>query len=139
LEAGISERRIFSLFVQGEGVPTSLRGLHAWTAHFSEALAARCIAADPYAVLRYGDADLLSLEPARQLLAALAVLSREDPHFRSGDWVDHSASGLMREELKDDLLRIITTLRQHTHAQRFWLEWPAAVVSRTLNTGITML
>ncbi|MNU30107.1 hypothetical protein D3C71_185890 [compost metagenome] len=113
-EAGVSERRIFSLFVQGEGVPTSLRGLHAWTAHFSEALAARCIAADPYAVLRYGDADLLSLEPARQLLAALAALSREDPHFRSGDWVDHSASGLMREALKDDLLRIITTPRQHT-------------------------
>ncbi len=46
-DAGLSERRIFDLFRQGEGVPTSLRGLHAWTGHFSDALAGRCIAADP--------------------------------------------------------------------------------------------
>ena len=46
-EAGVSEKRIFALFRRGEGVPTSLRGLHAWIAHFNEALARRCIAADP--------------------------------------------------------------------------------------------
>lgn len=113
-ESGVSERRIFSLFLQGDGVPTSLRGLHAWTAHFSDALAPRCIAADPYAVLRYGDADTLGLEQARALLTALTRLSTQDPHFRSGDWVDHSAFGLMRPELADDLLAIITTPRQHT-------------------------
>lgn len=113
-DAGVSERRIFSLFLQGDGVPTSLRGLHAWTAHFSEALAPRCIAADPYAVLRYGDADTLGLKQARALLAALARLSTQDPHFRAGDWVDHSAFGLMRPELAGDLLAIITTPRQHT-------------------------
>jgi hypothetical protein len=112
-EAGVSERRIFSLFLQGDGVPTSLRGLHAWTAHFSEALAQRCIAADPYAVLAYGDADTLGLDAARTLLAALARLSADDPHFRSGDWVDYSAQGLMRPELKDDLLAIVTTPRTH--------------------------
>ena len=32
--SGRSERRIFSLFRPGDGVPTSLRGLHAWLAHF---------------------------------------------------------------------------------------------------------
>ncbi|MCY4190349.1 MAG: hypothetical protein OXD42_03320, partial [Rhodospirillaceae bacterium] len=37
-ENDLSERRLFGLFRQGEGVPTSLRGLHAWLAHFSEPL-----------------------------------------------------------------------------------------------------
>ena len=46
-EANASEKRIFTLFRQREGVPTSLRGLHAWLAHFNEALARRCIEADP--------------------------------------------------------------------------------------------
>ena len=36
-ESGRSERRIFSLFRSGDGVPTSLRGLHAWMAHFNSA------------------------------------------------------------------------------------------------------
>ena len=101
-ENGISEKRIFALFRQGEGVPTSLRGLHAWMAHFSEALSRRCIEADPYAVLRYGDAETLGLNQARALLAALKKLSEEDPYFRSEDWERHPARGLMRPELRDD-------------------------------------
>ena len=60
-EDGVSQRRIFGLFRQGEGVPTSLRGLHAWLAHFSDVLATPCIDADPYAVLRYGDAETVDL------------------------------------------------------------------------------
>lgn len=113
-DAGISERRIFGLFLQGEGVPTSLRGLHAWTGHFSDALSGRCIAADPYAVLRYGDADTLGLEQARVLLTALAKLSDDDPYFRSEDWGQHPASGLMRVELKNEILAIISAPRRHT-------------------------
>ena len=88
-EAGRSERRIFSLFRTGDGVPTSLRGLHAWMAHFNERLAVRCIAADPYAVLRYGDAETISLVQARALLAALTTLSETDPYFSSEDWGRH--------------------------------------------------
>ncbi len=113
-DAGISERRIFTLFRQGEGVPTSLRGLHAWVAHFSGPLASRCIAVDPYAVLRYGDAEELGLDEALSLLAALEELSERDPYFRSEDWGRHPASGLMRVELKDDILAIIETPHRHT-------------------------
>ena len=113
IEDGISERRIFALFRHGDGVPTSLRGLHAWMAHFGDALAIRCIEADPYAVLRYGDADRLGLEQACALLAALARLSEEDPYFRSEDWGRHPASGLMRPELKYDILDIIGTPGRH--------------------------
>ena len=104
---GVSERRIFALFRQGEGVPTSLRGLHAWMAHFSDAVATRCIDADPYAVLRYGDAETLSLDSARALLAALKRLSDKDPLFRSEDWGHHRVSGLMRSALKEEILAVV--------------------------------
>ena len=110
-----SERRIFSLFRSGDGVPTSLRGLHAWMAHFSARAAKRCIAADPYAVLRYGDAETIGREEARALLAALKTLSEADPYFGAEDWGRHPASGLMRSELKEDVLAVIGTPGRHTH------------------------
>jgi hypothetical protein len=111
----VSARRIFSLFGQGHGVPTSLRGLHAWVAHFDDVLAEVCVAADPYAVLRYGDAETMPVHLARRLLAALAALSERDPFFRAEDWGRHPASGLMRVELRDDILALIGTPEQHTH------------------------
>ena len=114
-EAGRSERRIFSLFRTGDGVPTSLRGLHAWMAHFNERLAVRCIAADPYAVLRYGDAETIGLVQARALLAALTTLSETDPYFSTEDWGRHPASGLMRSELREAVLGVIGTPGHHTH------------------------
>ena len=89
-DARPSERRIFSLFRPGDGVPTSLRGLHAWLMHFSPALADGCIAADPYAVLRYGDAETINLDQARVLLAALITLSEDDPYFAAEDWGRHT-------------------------------------------------
>ena len=106
-EDGVSQKRIFALFRQGEGVPTSLRGLHAWMAHFSDVLAGRCIAADPYGVLRYGETEKFSVSRARDLLAALERLSEQDPYFRSGDWGRHPASGLMRMELQEEIRALI--------------------------------
>ena len=114
-DSGRSERRIFSLFRPGDGVPTSLRGLHAWLAHFSPALAARCIAADPYAVLRYGDAETINLDLARSLLAALANLSEDDPYFTAEDWGRHPASGLMRTELKEEILALLSGPGRNIH------------------------
>ena len=120
-EDGVSERRIFSLLRHREGVPTSLRGLHAWMAHFSDVLAKRCIAADPYGVLRYGDAEKISLGRARALLDALKQLSMDNPYFRSEDWGPHPAAGLMREELRDDILAIINA-PDHAQLTGFLLE-----------------
>lgn len=106
-DGGVSEKRFLALFRQGGGVPTSLRGLHAWIAHFSDALATRCIDADPYAVLRYGDAETLGLDQAQALLSALERLSEQDPYFRSEDWGRHPASGLMRPELRSQIVSIM--------------------------------
>ena len=104
---GRSERRIFGLFRPGDGIPTSLRGLHAWIGHFHASLAYRCIEADPYGVLRYGDAETIGLAQARALLDALKALSEADPYFASEDWSRHPASGLMRREFKDEILSLI--------------------------------
>ncbi len=121
-EAGVSEQRIFALFRQAERVPTSLRGLHAWMAHFSDVLARRCIEADPYAVLRYGDAETLSLDQARSLLSALKNLSENDPFFRAEDWGRHPVSGLLRIELEDDIRAVIETSHSHIQLASLLLE-----------------
>ena len=122
VEEGVSERRILDLFRHGDGVPTSLRGLHAWIAHFSPVLARSCIAADPYAVLRYGDAETLALEEARALLDALTKLSVADPYFRSEDWGRHRAPGLMRPELKQEIVGIISNPGSHLQLRTLLLE-----------------
>ncbi len=121
-EAGVSAKRIFALFRQAEGVPTSLRGLHAWMAHFNGTLARHCIEADPYAVLRYGDAETLSLDQARALLSALKKLSEDDPYFRSEDWGRHPISGLTRVELRDEVLSVIETPQRHAQLRVLLLE-----------------
>ena len=121
-EDGLSERRMFGLFQAGDGVPTSLRGLHAWIAHFSEALSFRCIAADPYAIVRYGDAETLGPEQARALLDALKRLSDNDPYFRAGDWDRHPASSLMRVELQDDIRAIVNDAGGHRQLSLLLLE-----------------
>ena len=121
-EEGMSERRLFSLLQSGAGVPTSLRGLHAWIAHFNETLARRCIEADPYAVLRYGDAETLNLDLARSLLSALKKLSEVDPYFRAEDWGRHPVSGLLRAELKDEICDIIEPPRRHVQLASLLLE-----------------
>jgi len=115
LAAGLSARRLVQLFVTDGGVPTALRGLHAWIAHFNADAARACIDADPYGVLRYGDTERLSLPLARQLLARLEDLAEEDPYFRADDWSRHAASGLVRMELANDLVRIFTSKTRRFH------------------------
>ena len=139
-EDGISEKRIFGLFRQGEGVPTSLRGLHAWMAHFSEPLAGRCIAADPYGVLRYGDAETLDLEQARTLLSALEQLSEQDPYFRSEDWGRHPASGLIRSEFRDYILALVESRDRRTQFSDLLLEAMASTdLARELTPALVTI
>jgi hypothetical protein len=122
LAAGLSPRRLSQLFVTEGGIPTALRGLHAWMAHFNPDAARTCIDADPYGVLRYGDTERLSLPLARQLLARLEELAEEDPYFRADDWSRHAASGLVRMELADDLIRILTSKTRRFHLTSLLLD-----------------
>ena len=113
VSSGQSARRVIALLRQGGAVPTSLRAVNAWLAGFSPELGPRCVADDPFGVLRYGDTEGLPDQTARALLHALAALSQEDPYFRAEDWSRQSARGLARIELKDDLLALLKSPGEH--------------------------
>ena len=103
-------------------VPTALRGLHAWIARLSPALAGRCIAADPYAVLRDRETETLDEDRARSLLAALKVRSGEDPCFDTEDRGVHPAAGLMRRELRDDVMEVLEASAGHAQLSAILVE-----------------
>ncbi|HHE7266602.1 hypothetical protein V6X58_27030 [Pseudomonas aeruginosa] len=99
-------RRLLSMFHSHGLVPASLRGIHAWLARDS-ALAQAVIAADPMGMIEYGDADDLTVEQARSLIAALELLAANSPRFR--DWGPYSVRGITQPELIEDIRRLITT------------------------------
>ncbi|WP_157626436.1 NACHT domain-containing protein [Rhizobium leguminosarum] len=113
LDSKLSERRLFRLMEVNGGVPSALRGLHAWLGHFSPKVRERCIDADPYGFLRYGDTTHLSAQSARHLLKALTKLADDDPYFRSEDWGVRSVAGLARGELKSEIIALITSPQRH--------------------------
>lgn len=113
LDDKLSERRLFRLIEFSGGVPSALRGLHAWLGYFSARVFPRCVDIDPYGFLRYGDTELLSASQARYLLNALARLASEDPYFRSEDWGVRSVKGLVRPELLQEIIALITSPARH--------------------------
>jgi len=102
-----SARRLFALVTFREGVPASLRGLHAWLAHFNPAIAEQVIATDPFGVLRYGDADGLTPSQGLAMLRGLQQLSIETPYFRERDWTRYSARGLAQAALADEVRAVV--------------------------------
>jgi len=116
VDDGFAGQRVLALFDAGGGVPTALRGLHAWLARLGPALAGGCIAADPWAVLRDGETETLDLDRARELLAALGERSGEDPCFDSENRGTPAAFGLMRAELKDDIVGMLALPGRHAEA-----------------------
>jgi hypothetical protein len=107
--------RLFALMTADGLVPASLRGLHAWLAHWDKELAETVIANDPFGLLRYGDADEIDAKQGKQLLTSLKQLEEEHPYFRAGDWASYSARGLTHPELTDAIRAAITS--QHTGFQ----------------------
>lgn len=100
--------RIVGLITAEGGVPSSLRGLHAWLPRFSPSrLGPGAIERDPYGVIRYGDGDGLSPEQARALIASLRRHSKFEPWFRDGYWASEAIGGLAQRALLDDIRVII--------------------------------
>ncbi|MDP9941390.1 NACHT domain-containing protein [Ectopseudomonas alcaliphila] len=95
-----AQRRLLAQLQRGGAVPASLRGLHAWLAFHSGTMAKAAISADPFGVLRYGDASNLTADQADCMFDALKDLAAVDPYFRSQDWDTHTAIGLMIPHLR---------------------------------------
>jgi hypothetical protein len=122
LDSGLSERRARQVLMFKDGVPTALRGVHAWFGHFAPRMTEACIRTDPYGALRYGDPEKLSIENARLLLNSLQALANEDPYFRSEDWGRHAIAGLARPELKPEILELLKQPDRHIHLSSLVLE-----------------
>jgi hypothetical protein len=100
--------RIIGMMTAEGGVPSSLRGLHAWLPKFSPMrLGPGAIDRDPYGIIRYGDGDGLSSAQARDLIAALRRLSKFEPWFRGGYWATEAKGGLAQRALLEDIRTII--------------------------------
>jgi len=99
-------RRLFELLNTHALVPANLRGIHAWLAWHSPALADQVITADPMSIVEYGDADNLSPAQGRTLLSALNKLSRENPRF--WDWSEYRAGGLVQPTLLPEVRKVVS-------------------------------
>lgn len=99
------QRRLLELLNNQALVPASLRGIHAWLAWHSPALADAVIESDPMGVVEYGDADTLTMSQGRALLKALHKLSDENPRFR--DWTEYRAGGLVQPGLLNEVRELL--------------------------------
>ncbi|MEH6716517.1 hypothetical protein [Parasphingorhabdus flavimaris] len=117
-----AQRRVLAQLQGSGGVPASLRGLHAWLAYHSPAMAELVIAADPYGVLRYGETAVLTPHLADCLLNGLCLLAEDDPYFRSADWDSKTAAGLMIMALKPKIDEIIASDTSAAHLRSLLIE-----------------
>ncbi|KZK84127.1 hypothetical protein PsW64_01797 [Pseudovibrio sp. W64] len=103
----LSIRRLETLLCKNGNVPRSLRGIHAWLATLDRSLTSRLVPNDPYGCFRYGDVEQYSNNQARQLLRQLQILASIDPYFRSEDWEGQVGTGLARDVLSEDIVKLI--------------------------------
>lgn len=122
LKSEASRERFLALITIDRGVPASLRGLHAWLPHFSSAFAKPVMLADPYGVLRYGDADGLGTEEARILLRSLVSLQEDDPFFRAEDWSPHTARAFSSRALFDEISGLIVSPETGAHLRALLIQ-----------------
>lgn len=110
-----AQRRLLAQ-LQGVGaVPASLRGLHAWLAFHSNAMALDVISADPIGVLRYGETANLSSEQADCMLDSLSALSETDPYFGAQDWDSFTARSLMIPHMRAKIGAVISSTESNSH------------------------
>lgn len=117
-----AQRRLLAQLQGSSGVPASLRGLHAWLAYHSPAMAQRVITDDPYGVLRYGEASVLTPHLAECLFDALNRLAQDDPYFRASDWDKKTAAGLIIPSLKLRIEAIISSAGSSEHLRSLFIE-----------------
>ena len=107
IRAGYPFSRALSLMGK-DGFPTSeLRGMYAWLPIFLPEYAAICLQNDPYGVLMYGDAAILSPSLRKCLLENLEHLFHSDPWFRADNWSHGQLGALSGEDMMDSFKDIL--------------------------------
>lgn len=130
LKNKLSQRRLEGiLYGRNFIVPSALRGLHAWLATLYPQVTALFITRDPYGFLRYAAPEILTISQAKNLLHCLEKVAEEDPYFRAEDWYVSVGKGLLRSELRDDILRIIQSQNTPFQLSHLILESIELIVS----------
>jgi hypothetical protein len=115
--------RIVGLIAAEGGVPSSLRGLHAWFPKFSPTrLGPAAIDRDPYGVIRYGDGDGLNANQASKLIEALRQLAVFDPWFRDSYWASEAIGALAQPSLLDEIRALVRNEGEHVALRCLILE-----------------
>ena len=109
IQNGLPIGRVRALIGVDGRPATELRGLHAWLAVRLPEYAEQLINADPFGVLTYADAKVLSPTNRKLLLRALANLADTDPWFREGHWSSSSIAGLAGTDMVEDFRSILTS------------------------------
>lgn len=117
-----AQRRLLRQLNGSGNVPSSLRGLHAWIAYHSASMANAVITADPFAVLRYGDASRMTIEQVECMWDALNKLASDNPYFRAQDWERRVAEGLMHPKLTSKIQTLIMSTDSNTHLRLLLIE-----------------
>jgi hypothetical protein len=126
--------RIVGLIAAEGGVPSSLRGLHAWFPKFSPTrLGPGAIDRDPYGVIRYGDGDGLNADQARKLIEALRQLAVFDPWFRDSYWASEAIGALAQPSLLDEIRALVRNEGEHVALRCLILE---AVVGNSVSAAL---
>ncbi|WP_372095045.1 NACHT domain-containing NTPase [Tistrella mobilis] len=106
VETPRTRRRLLAKLQGADGVPASLRGLHAWLAWHGDADTARTvIQSDVVGVLKYGQ---IKEAQIREVLQALESKSKENPLFRIDEWSLEWAKSLISRGIHTDILRILS-------------------------------
>lgn len=117
-----AQRRLLAQLHGSGGVPASLRGLHAWLAFHSSAMAEHVIAGDPFGALLYGETADLTAAQADCMIDALCSLAEVDPYFRAQDRDSHTAAGLMTSVVRDRIGTIIGSAESNAHLRSLLIE-----------------
>lgn len=99
-------RRLLHALEGHGGVPSALRGIHAWLAA-DPGMSQSVIRADPMGFIEYGDADNLSPNLTGTLVDALRQLADRNPAFMS--WNDYRVRSFLQPELREEVTALIAS------------------------------
>lgn len=122
VRSGLPIGRIRSLICV-EGCPApELRGLHAWLATVLPEHAITFIKADPYGVLLYGDVAPFSAVNRRALLDELAILSTNDPWFRSHELASEQLGALSGQDMIESFKNVLSSSPENFYLRSIVLD-----------------
>lgn len=108
-------KRLLGTLRHGDVVPSGVRGIWGWLAADAQ-LANVVVSTDPLAVVDYGNADELPPDAARALLKGIEVAEDRNEAF---GWREYRAAALVREELEDEVERVLAVPGD----KRFWTQF----------------